>query len=215
MARAAEADDATSPSSEEDAPKIILTPQAPPQGNSRTYHRHEGFYLRANFGLGLHWSSFDDESSQDFDVDASGTGMGLDLLIGGSPTAGVAIGGGLISNWIFSAGFDANGERVDDRDVRDATVGVFIDGFPIETGPWHLGALVGLTGVQIGGDDYVQNTMGLGGAIWAGYDQWVGDELAVGGLLRLTVNHTTGEESNLNVGANTATLGFMFTALYH
>jgi hypothetical protein len=208
-------DPTTTAAAPEEEPKILLVAQPAPSGNDRTFHRHDGFYLRANFGLSLMWANLNDQGSEDFDVEASGSGVGLDLLIGGSPSAGIALGGGIISNWSFGADFESEGTPVPDRDLQDLTIGVFVDGFPVATGPWHLGALVGLSGVNVNQDNYVQSTAGLGGALWAGYDQWVADDWALGGQLRLTLARTVGEENDFDVSASTATLGVLFSALYH
>jgi hypothetical protein len=204
----------SAPKSEEPG-KIHFAVQPPPRGDSRTYHRHDGFYLRANLGLSLLWASLDDEGTEDSDIDVSGTGMAIDLLIGGSPTPGISIGGGFIGNWAFGAEFEQDGTDVPDRDYQDGTLGVFVDGFPSDTGPWHLGALIGLSGVNVNQDAYVQEMGGLGGAVWAGYDAWVAPDWALGGALRLTMNQTSGEANGFNVSAGTWTLGAVFSTLYH
>lgn len=199
----------------EDAGKIHFAVQPLPTGDSRTFHRHDGFYLRANLGISQLWASLDDRGSQDFDVDVSGTAMGIDLLIGGTPSPGIAVGGGVLANWAFGADFEREGESIPDRDFQDLTLGAFVDGFPSATGPWHFGALVGVSGVAVNQDSYIQNTGGLGGAIWAGYDEWVAPDWAMGGQLRLNMSQTAGEENGFDVSASAFSLGLMFSVLYH
>lgn len=211
---AAPSEPATS-SESEDAGKIHFAVQPPPRGDVRTFHRHDGFYLRTNLGVSLLWASLDDGSDQNFDVDVSGTAMTLDLLIGGTPTPGLTIGGGLLGNWSFGAEFEREGVDIPSRDYQDGTLGVFVDGFPSDTGGWHLGGLVGLSGVNVQQDDFVERMGGLGGAVWGGYDQWVADDWSLGGQLRLTMNQTSGDDNGYDVSAATWTLGLSFSALYH
>src|SRR4051812_38884839 len=67
------------------APKIDLStePVAPPV--QRTYHFHEGFYLRASLGFGDYRASYNDAHRQNLDFNEHGGSMSMDLLIGGSP----------------------------------------------------------------------------------------------------------------------------------
>lgn len=219
-AAAAASDDSTTSSdstaSDDDAneSKIHFAVQRPPHGDSRTYHRHDGFYVRTNLGMAHLWATLDDGSDQNFDVDVKGNGMSVDLLIGGTPNPGLTLGGGLIGNWSFGAKYQRQGVDIPDRDYQDLTIGAFVDGFPRDTGGWHLGALLGLSGVNVKQDGYVKSMGGLGGAVWGGYDQWVADDWALGGLLRLTMNQTSGKDNGYDVSAGTWTLGLSFSALY-
>jgi hypothetical protein len=214
----ASADPAASPgvgaSEPEPDNKIVLASQPVPQ-NRRTHHMHDGFYLRASFGIGSLWANLNDSGVDDYDVDADGTGIGFDLLIGGSPSPGFSIGGGLISNVLFSSNFEQDGDVVEDRDISSGLVGVFVDGHPNKTGPWHLGGLIGLAGLAVNQDRFVDQTGGFGGAVWGGYDQWVAPDWSMGGLLRLTATHTTGDERVYDVSASAIALTLSMTALYH
>jgi hypothetical protein len=215
FAAAAAAEPAAPNATAPDDSKIHFAIQPPPRGDSRTYHRHDGFYLRTNLGIAPLWASLDDGGEQDFDVDVSGTAMAIDLLVGGTPTPGLTIGGGLLGNWAFGASYERDGVDVPDRDFQDGTLGVFVDGFPSDTGGWHLGGLVGLSGVNVQQDGFVERMGGLGGAVWGGYDRWVADDWSLGGQLRLTMNQTSGDENGYDVSAATWTLGLSFSALYH
>lgn len=205
----------TAPSSEEPAgPKILLTPQHDKVTGPRTFHAHDGFYLRTNFGLGTLWGGFTTDEPGERHLDAGGSGIALDLLVGGSPSPGLTLGGGLIGNWLFGAQFDEDGADSSSHDMSSGLVGVFIDGFPRPTDGWHLGGLVGLGGHTLSSNGVADKTGGFGGAVWGGYDQWVGDNFSVGGLLRFTAMRSTGTKDGTDVAASTASLGLMFTALY-
>ena len=213
------------PVSSPENPRIVLKPQASPangalkiqEGPQRSFHTLDGFYVRGSLGFSALSASFDDASSPAQNLDASGTGFGIDLLVGGSPTPGLAIGGGLISNLLFSADFERGNRPEPDRDMRWLSVGVFVDGFPDPHGGWHLGGFLGLAslGLSQGQTPLVQNTDGIGGAVWFGYDEWVAPDWSMGGLLRAAFANTSGEQDGLSVGASSASLTLMFSTLYH
>lgn len=200
----------------EEAPssKIVLTPQESMAAGPRTFHNHDGFYLRASFGYGFLWGGFDVDAPGAPELDASGSGIGLDLLIGGTPSPGFVIGGGILGAWSFSVDFESEGADTTRHDLGSSLIGVFVDGFPQSAGGWHLGGLVGLATQSLSNDGVVDDTAGFGGAVWTGYDQWVGSDWSVGGLLRFSAARTFGEK-DVDVSASTATLNLMFTALYH
>lgn len=202
------------PTEEAPSSKIVLTPQETMIERPRSFHNHDGFYLRANFGYGLLWGGFDVDAPGAPELDASGSGIGLDLLIGGTPSPGFVLGGGILSSWSFSVDFESEGASTTRHDLGSSLIGVFVDGFPQSTGGWHLGGLVGLATQTLSNDGVVDDTLGFGGAAWAGYDQWVGPDWSVGGLLRFSAARTFGEK-DYDVSASTATLNLMFTALYH
>lgn len=196
--------------------KIHLVSQAAPSGNSRTFHRHDGFYLRTNFGYGISWASFNDDGPGKAAFSANGGGLALDLLVGGSPSPGFVLGGGLLGNWIFSADFESDdGAAIDTRNVSSTLLGVFADGFPQGTGGFHIGGLLGLSVLTLGKGAQPGSTMGLGGAAWLGYDQWVGDDWGLGGLVRFTAAQSVGEEGPVDLTASHASLTLLFSALYH
>jgi hypothetical protein len=186
-------------------------PEAPVQ---RSYHVHDGFYLRANIGLGAYGVRYDD------DVNAGGASLAFDLMIGGSPSPGFVLGGALFSD------FNRNlSVRQGDRDIGEATVGTgligpFVDGFPNSKGGWHLGGMIGLATVRtedLPGSDEVRTDQGVGGAVFGGYDAWVADEFAVGGLLRFSaaVARSEDDQTGRKLDSTSTALTLMFTALYH
>jgi hypothetical protein len=186
-------------------------PEAPVQ---RSYHVHDGFYLRANIGLGAYGVRYDD------DVNAGGASLAFDLMIGGSPSPGFVIGGALLGD------FNRNlSVRQGDRDIGEASVGTgligpFVDGFPNSKGGWHLGGMIGLATVRtedLPGSDEVRTDQGVGGAVFGGYDAWVADEFAIGGLMRFSaaVARSEDSETGRKLDSTSTALTLMFTALYH
>ena len=171
----------------------------------RTYHMHEGFYLRTSLGFGDYRASFTDNNHNNQNFTEHGNTIALDLLIGGSPSPGVSIGGGLLLEPLFSADYDRNGNGSGSHDGFATLLGPFIDGFPDATKGWHLGGLIGL-GVQSFQDvnassGSTTHAGGLGGAAWFGYDFWVAGEWAIGPQLRLMGMHTSDTKSGEDVSA--------------
>jgi hypothetical protein len=194
--------------------KINLTTPAPAPSVPRSYHMHDGFYARGSIGFGSLGVSFDDGDPSGDNLSGSGPSLGFDLMFGGSPSPGIAIGGGLLTQGAFSVNFERNGYDVD-RSVSMALIGPFIDGFPNANKGWHFGGLVGLAAVNVedDNDDGLSKTGGFGGSVFLGYDFWVADEWSVGPLVRFTGALTKDDDGN--VDAQTFSSVVSFTALYH
>lgn len=183
-------------------PKIDLSTEAPAKPVQRTYHFHEGFYLRASVGFGYYYGSFDDNARPNSDYSQHGGSMSLDLLIGGSPSPGISIGGGLLVDPLFGASYERNGREIGSHGGVSTLIGPFIDAFPDNTKGWHLGGLIGFGGqsfenVNATGDTR-QRAAGFGGAAWFGYDFWVAPEWSGGPQFRAmgmsASNNKSGED---------------------
>ncbi len=210
---AATTDEAASASnestSEKEPPKIDVTTPEPEPPVARSYHVHDGFYLRLNIGIGGHAITYND------DITASGGSVAFDALVGGSPNPGFAIGGALIGD--YSPNLALEGTTADlEANVQTGIIGVFIDGFPDPKGGFHIGGALGLANIQTdpsAGD--VRNDTGFGGAAWIGYDAWVGDEWSVGGLVRFATAVGRSKEGDQDLDSRSSALTLLFTALYH
>jgi len=185
-------------------PKIDLHTEAPLPSVQRTYHFHEGFYLRSSIGFGDYRASFNDAHRQNLDFHEHGSSMSLDLLIGGSPSPGVSIGGGLMADPLFGADSDRVNGGVSHGRVS-WLVGPFIDGFPDPTRGWHLGGLIGFAGQSFDSlsatDRGTRRGAGIGGAAWFGYDFWVAPEWAIGPQFRAMGARTSDTKSGADVSA--------------
>jgi hypothetical protein len=225
---------APAPASEPAPPTIQLVQPAqpaaaPPRINlatapvaapiQRKYHFHEGFYLRASVGFSSYAASYSDgnRTDQDFDEDASG--LALDLLIGGSPSPGVSIGGGILLNPLFGHNYERGGVELGSHGGYATLIGPFIDGFPDPTRGWHLGGMIGLAGqsfqnVNRTGDNS-RTAAGIGGAAWFGYDFWVGEEFAIGPQLRLMGMRTSDTKSGEDVASFARSISFGMSMVYN
>jgi hypothetical protein len=197
--------------------KIDLSTPAPAPAVGRSYHMHDGFYLRVNVGLGTLGTRYDDGTAANIDLDGSGLSMAADVLVGGTPSRALALGGALLTTGAFSAGFDRDGDPTGDRNMSFVLIGPFVDGFFDARGGWHIGGTLGLANVHIQTrpDEPFGNTRGLGGAAWIGHDFWVADEWSLGVLFRLAGALTQSRADDGNTSASTLGGTLMFTALYH
>lgn len=194
--------------------KIDLTTPPPSPPVPRSYHLHNGFYARASVGFGSITAHFDDNDVSGRNLDGSGAALVGDLMIGGSPAEGVAIGGALLLEGSASIQFERGSQRAD-RSLSVGTLGAFIDGFPISNKGWHLGALAGFSRVNVenSSNDGLRHTNGFGAAFWVGHDFWVGDEWSIGPMLRFSGALTNA--SDPSVRASTFGVSLLFTGLYH
>jgi hypothetical protein len=190
----------------EPAPKMDLSTAANGPALQRTYHVHEGFYLRTSVGLGFYKASFTDNKRGNVEYSDDGGSMSLDLLIGGSPAPGVALGGGLLLDPQFGKGGGVS-----------ALIGPFIDGFPDVNKGWHLGGAIGLglQSFQNEGANERQRATGIGGAFWFGYDFWVAGEWAIGPQVRVLGVRTNDSKSGEDVSAFTRSLSFGLSSVFN
>jgi hypothetical protein len=177
----------------------------------RTHHVHDGFYFRADVGVAYGATSVTSDNTEHDDYDVNGFGLAVDLMIGGSPSPGLAIGGGLT----FS-GFGQDGGS------GMSLLGVFVDGFPDANGGWHLGGMLGFSGVGATKTERYDDFQGggFGVAAWVGHGFWVADDWSFGPLLRFNggIARDASEEDEadsfvLSSAVFEGTL--MFSVLYH
>ncbi len=194
--------------------RITLVSQAPTT-TQRTYHRHDGFYLRGSVGVGRTLGGMEaDSDNASQSVDFKGAGLGIDLMAGYSPMPGFAVGGGVMSDLAFGADLSKDGSG-GAADTTSLLAGAFIDGFPNANGPWHLGGMVGLAVLSLPSANLVDTGYGIGGSVFAGYDAWVSSDVALGGLLRFTLARTSGSQDDWDATSGHGALTLAFTALYH
>jgi hypothetical protein len=131
--------------------------------------------------------------------------MSLDLLIGGSPSPGVSIGGALLLEPLFGADYERGDTGAGSHGGFSTLIGPFIDGFPDATKGWHLGGMIGLAGQSFqnvnDSNGKTKTAGGLGGAAWFGYDFWVGSEWALGPQLRFMGMRTSESKDGDDVSA--------------
>jgi len=187
-------------------PSIDLSTEPPAKPVQRSYHFHEGFYLRASVGFGYYYGSFSDGNHPNLDFNEHGGTMALDLLIGGSPSPGLSIGGGVLFDPLFGAEYSRDGHNLGSHGGFSMLVGPFIDAFPQPTKGWHLGGMFGVAGqsfqnVNAESGNGRERAVGIGGAAWFGYDFWVAGEWAAGPQFRAMGARTSDTKSGQDISA--------------
>lgn len=198
-------------------PTISVETPPPPPPVKRTYHVHDGFYLRLN--LGGAWAS----TSQSFASAApgdtlSGGGGALDVMVGGTPVSGLVFGGALLASSMFRPSYELGGVSYSSNSsLGFEMLTAFVDAFPDPKNGFHVGGGFGPALVRLGAPSSSASTStgGVGGAIWAGYDAWIAAQWSIGGMLRLAEARTSGGSSALDETDVTRSIALLFTVLYH
>jgi hypothetical protein len=202
------------------APPAPQPPSGPPPGA----RLHDGFYLRVALGGGSARMKLSSAESGVADATVKGGGVGLDFLIGGSPSDGLVIGGGIFSQSDNSPTVEQGGTSVKyNGDGSLALIGPFIDGFFDPEGGFHLGGAIGITGFNLNNkdvDNYDTTAYNGGGLLaFGGYDAWIADEWSLGGYVKFMASSGT---RNVDVGGKSYdqraagwAVSVMATALYH
>jgi hypothetical protein len=194
-------------------PLIDVHVDEPPPPEPRRVRVHDGFYLRSSVGLVTARTYVTSDQLAHPSYTVAGGGLALDLMVGGTPSTGLALGGALSLQSFGHGGGSTSGLGL---------LGVFVDGFPMPNRGLHVGGMLGLGASRTrrpGGVDELRGG-GLGMAAWAGGDFWVADEWSMGGLLRLS-GALTRDGSNgagpaaFDLESSSYALAFLFSVLYH
>ena len=158
---------------QDNGPQTLLAAPAPsadasPQGRDASVH--DGFYLRVALGTGTATVKLKDApEGLDYAIEQAGW---LDVMAGGTPHRGIAVGGGL-----WASGFSTKEWRGENNDRGSGAIfgiGPFIDYFPDPEGGFHLGGTVGIGGLQVDAEPFSndEERMASGSAVgaWIGYD---------------------------------------------
>jgi hypothetical protein len=165
-------------------------------------HEHDGFYLRMGLGIGRLAAVFrsDDSAQLQGPVDGSFAkgSLALEFAIGGTPAPGLVIGGTLNSSFtgdVTTNDLTVNGARATDLNYDQASLGFlgpFVDYYIDAHLGWHVQGALGIAGLTLSevrrGNTIVRSetrTGGLGFAVGAGWEGWVGKQWSMGALLRL------------------------------
>jgi hypothetical protein len=209
-----------------EAPPAIYVAQPPlPPLTPRTRYYHDGFYLRLSSGFSyMNVSTSLDGNASTGSV--SGAGGTFDVMVGGSPAPGLVVGGGVFWANAFDPGSTVTrrGATVNGIDsgangsVSLFMVGPMIDAFPMPTGGFHFGGMLGLAGNGLK-DNQDNFSGGVGLSVWTGYMWWVSGQWSLGGMLRFNAAWTRrkiGEQANeFDAADSTTGLTIAFSAAYH
>lgn len=204
---------------------VVAAPPVPKREEDEPgYHLHDTFYLRMSLGGGYASSRVESERSSVADVRLAGGGACLDLLMGGTPTPGLVIGGGVFVEGGDKPRVESGGKSQDlDGSASLSLIGPFVDGFFDPSGGFHVGGAIGLTSLEVKPDDKAdfdeEPFKGGGVLVLTGYDAWISPNWSLGGYARflgaigkreLDVGSTKVEEK-----ATSWAFSVLFSALYH
>lgn len=197
---------------------------APPR-RSPGARRHDGFYLRLSLGggtLGARGERYDQYGVRS-DYDFRGNMLSGDVMVGGTPAAGLVLGGAYLGDYAATQR-DREQSADGDAGMSFAIVGPFIDFFPDPTSGFHVGGMLGPAATFTHDDRYEERSaaVGFGGSVWVGYDFWISDNWSMGGMLRASGGRVETPDSRrlereledrdrLGVGS----IALMVTALHH
>jgi hypothetical protein len=189
-------------------------PPPPPRG----VRSHDGFYLRMALGLGASGALVSTDSTRVPNYSFNGGGGAGDIWIGGTPVAGLVLGGALSVLSLKSTTRRVSGDS-QSGDVTGNTgiLGIFVDGFPNPDRGFHFGGTIGLAGTHTdvkGNDSDTFNGGGVGLGAWLGYDMWVGEQWSLGGMVRFTGSLTHENRDDVNYQTSLGGASLSFTALY-
>jgi hypothetical protein len=206
-------------------PAMYLAQPPLPPLQPRNRYFHDGFYLRMSGGYGfLHTSTSLKDNGSTSSLNGSGTAF--DILIGGTPAPGLVIGGGLLLQQAFDPGTTVrqrNGtvrglDAGSNGAVGFGMIGPMIDAFPVPTGGFHFGGLLGLA--EVGLEDNQDNLSGgLGLSLWTGYMWWVSSQWSLGLEARYSAAWTRRkvglQDEQFDATDASQGLAIMFSAAYH
>lgn len=145
----------------------------------RGEYTHDGFFL--NLGLGVNFSSVNTKVEDVYDVDFTGAGSAIDILVGGSPTENFALHATIRSDGTQNPNFDDGNES---GNTTDTILG---------TGFWGVGCTVYsqdnfFFSTSIGrgaivldnGSETITSDGGLGLYLRCGKEWWVGKQWGLG-----------------------------------
>lgn len=163
----------------EDAP-------APSPGVGPGAHLHDGFYLRMALGYGP-LKVTESVANTTAETKLKGNGTAFELIIGGTPTPGLAIGGSLFTHTIKPEIEIGNTTVESTKSIFVLSLGPMVDWFPVATGGFHVGGGVGWG--TLNAVNYTST--GTAFHLFTGYDFWIGNEWSLGPALRLTSSKTS------------------------
>lgn len=183
---------------EPEKPKMDFSAPPPDAPLQRKAFIHEGFYFRVGVGPGFAATNVNDTSAANRDASGSSFAFSGDVLVGGMPSPGIALGGALLTNLAVSTNLtDAAGGSVGQGAQLHYLVGPFFDAYPNFREGFHLGAALGFAGATLGSPaGFPGHLVGGGGAAWLGYDFWVAPEWSTGLLLKGQGAYLAGPEDD-------------------
>lgn len=184
---------------------------------------HDGFYLRMGIGYGRgSVTSKGKVLGIDIEAKFEGGGPSYELLLGGTIGSGFVLGGGFVGQDISEPKITVTGgggaldssSIAKNQSLGVVVLGPMVDWFPDPKGGGHVGAMVGIGGIGLSGDDG-KSSSGTGASLWGGYDFWVGEQWSLGPELRVVYVSAHRDVIGSRLNDKATSIEVLFTALYH
>lgn len=184
-------------------------PRVPPPVE-RGVHLHDGLYVRLGFGGGSLRSKIAPSDASATDVEISGTALGFDMGVGGTPIEGFVLGGRL--SGISAAGPAiqiGSDEQSSNGSLNLSTIQMFTDIYPWPSEGLHIFGAFGFATLTYdptanGAGAASSSVNGYAFGTGAGWEAWVGKQWSIGGMLAL---HWARFHDDIFVATRTSTGG--------
>jgi opacity protein-like surface antigen len=185
-----------------------------------TPHLHDGFYLRLALGAGY----LSDSASLKFgsvsqDYTLSGSGLALDILLGGTPAPGLVIGGGFQSASFGSPTLKSGDLSIDvSNRIVYSTIGPFVDYYPNPADGLHFQGFIGfatLSAQDNNGRTSSKNPTGFGASVGVGYEWFVSNSWSIGILGRVQYGSLKVSDSGVEETDKVLLPALLATFTYH
>jgi len=194
-------------------PPFPSPPELPPPGDP-TAHLHDGFYLRLSGGFGFGSDSLKSHLIRSGSMDGFATAG--EIMMGGTPGAGVVVGGAIQTATIYSPTSKVNDQSVKGpHQLAVFAFGPFVDWYVNPRRGLHLQAFVGLSALGSDASKGSEDPGGLAFSLGVGYEWWVGDQWSMGILGRFLYSADTWKSSSIDETHSVVVPSALFTATYH
>lgn len=165
-------------------------------------------------------------------VDARGSGVALEIALGGTVAPGLVIGGGIYSVSMAQVGWRSDEARAFNEDGDDeikggegaiSVLGVMLDFYPNPRGGFHVQGGLGIGALALEkdadtnfpGEDWEGGGGGL--MLGVGYEFWVSEQWSLGGIARVLAmsGKVRGSETDRDFDSRGFAPAILFGATHH
>lgn len=191
--------------------------QSPAAAEPRT---HDGLFFQGSLGFGPGWANEElKSSSAEQTLSLAGVTGTFELLLGGSPTPGFVLGGGVTSHRVVNPTLKVDGQEfeTEDTSLGITQISLFSNWYPQPTSGLYFHGAVGYAAasVTVDGTTSDAGTSGIVLGAGAGYDFWIAKEWSLGPQFRLTYAHLTGGEDGVDISENFISPTIALSATFH
>lgn len=193
-------------------PQVCLSDMPPqvclsvmPDSANREY-RHDGFYLRAGALAGPLWFTLDDGAARRSPVG---------VAFGGNLAVGMTLAPGIVAGLALTLLHAPNPSEAGFRALDVWQLGPWLDVYAAPTSEWHAVLSLAPTALVAKSSEGTTGGPGFGGALWLGYDAWIGSEGSLGLMGGGLLGFASGERGGASVALRARALALSASLLWH